>query len=75
MNINDKNRILKQIRSISGIKEVFADIENKICDIRNGDYTQESRQLALKILKDELIDKVNLSKPEVSKSYLGNIGE
>lgn len=66
--------MFKQLRDHSHFIDYLERLESWICDIRNGDYSEETRKMTSKIIKNNLLDKLKLQN-ERKGNFLGNIGE
>lgn len=60
MTTQEKKQLFNVLRETRNFREYLSEVEAKICDIRFGEYDTETRQAALKILKELLIDKIDL---------------
>ena len=69
------NKMFQQIKNNSQFVDYLDRLESWICDIRNGDYSEETRKMTKEIIAKHLIDNMKFSKEKKKEGFFGNIGE
>ena len=67
--------MFQQLKSNHKLFNYLERLECWICDIRNGDYSEEVRKMSQEILNKHLIEKIKLSDNKKKEGFFGNIGE
>ncbi len=57
----EEQKVLKSFKGNTVFLSYLDKVGDWICDVRNGNYTVETRNLVYKVIKEHLIDKIKLN--------------